>query len=252
MSTSQIVTALAIAAVAAPLSASAVTAVHTDSPPFAVAIRLSVDSSIASARVAPQLKNEAAEIWRPYGVQLAWTNADVSELAPGSVSLDVSVDRQFEKSRRLDGPRVLGHALMNPAAAWQPIHVSFEATESVLAQRTTGPRSIAGIVPDQDLARALGRVLAHEIGHVLLGAAGHDRAGLMRATFIPDELAEPDSRPFRLTCSSAARLRSRLDALTGYAQRGAEHGSGPLDSADVRETPEFRDQASCIAVQPGR
>ena len=64
-------------------------------------------------------------------------------------------------------------------------------------------------------ARALGRVLAHEIGHVLLSAPYHDEAGLMRAVFRPDELAGPDRAPFRLTCGGIGRLRSRVRMLTG-------------------------------------
>ena len=43
-------------------------------------------------------------------------------------------------------------------------------TKTILALRHTTRSSLAGIVLDQELARALGRVLAHEIGHVLLGA----------------------------------------------------------------------------------
>jgi hypothetical protein len=90
----------------------------------------------------------------------------------------------------------------------RPIRVSLDATASVLATRSV-PR-----VSDRDLARALSRVLAHEIGHVLLGAPYHDQAGLMRAVFLPEELADPDRRPFRLTCNGIARLGSRLRALT--------------------------------------
>ena len=100
--------------------------------------------------------------------------------------------------------------------------------ESVL--RTVRP-SMGGLVRDHELARALGRVLAHEIGHVLLGALYHDRAGLMRAAFRPDELAEPNGAPFHLTRNSVDRLRSRLPALTRR---------------------ESSDRASCIAFQPAR
>jgi hypothetical protein len=41
------------------------------------------------------------------------------------------------------------------------------------------------------LARALGRALAHEIGHYLLGNTGHNGSGLMRAQLTPQELLEP-------------------------------------------------------------
>ena len=62
------------------------------------------------------------------------------------------------------------------------VHVSFEATERMLVD---GLITLPGawIVSDHDIARALGRVLAHEIGHVLLAAPYHERDGLMRANF---------------------------------------------------------------------
>jgi hypothetical protein len=97
--------------------------------------------------------------------------------------------------------------------------VSFDATEDVLALRTTNQ---ALIVRDHELARALGRVLAHEIGHVLLGAPFHDEAGLMRGVFRSNELAEPNRAPFRLTRSDVGRLRSRIPALTGIEQEPIE------------------------------
>jgi hypothetical protein len=44
---------------------------------------------------------------------------------------------------------------------------------------------------DLFVARALGRALAHEIGHYLLGTARHTPHGLMRERFTPQELLEP-------------------------------------------------------------
>jgi hypothetical protein len=65
------------------------------------------------------------------------------------------------------------------------------------------------------MGRALGRVLAHEIGHVLLAVRQHDRSGLMRAVFTPAELGAPDREAFRLTSDDLGRLRSRIQVMTG-------------------------------------
>ena len=100
--------------------------------------------------------------------------------------------------------------------------MSFDATERVLALRTTSQASLVRIGHDHELARALGRVLAHEIAHVLLGAPNHDEAGLMRVSFRPDELAAPDRAPFRLTCLGVGRLRSRIRMLTGIEQESTD------------------------------
>jgi hypothetical protein len=100
------------------------------------------------------------------------------------------------------------------APATQPIRVSFDATEQVLALRTTRI-SFGRSEHERELARALGRVLAHEIGHVLLAVPNHDGAGLMRAAFRPNELAATEGAPFRLSCDGVGRLKSRIRVLTG-------------------------------------
>jgi len=71
------------------------------------------------------------------------------------------------------------------------------------------------IAYDHDLGRALGRVLAHEIGHVLLAAPNHANAGLMRAAFRADELAALDRAPFCLTCIGVSRLENRIRSMSG-------------------------------------
>jgi hypothetical protein len=183
---------------------------------FDVAIRLRVDRSIEARRVTPFMKREVEAIWEPYGVRLEWTDADGAETPVKTVSLDVTVERELEERYRIRSPVVLGHTDVTPEApAWRPIRVSFDATEEVLAERAFTRAAIGGMVLERDVGLALGRVLAHEIGHVLLGPPFHDRAGLMRAAFRPTELAEPDRRPFRLTCNGATRLRNRLRALSG-------------------------------------
>lgn len=218
--------------------------------PLRVGIHLRVDQSIVSRRLTGRLKDETEAIWGQYGIQLEWTDAGASEPAVDSVSLDATVERRFEAPERKAWATVLGDALVRPdAPSWQPIRVSFEATESVLRKlRPSG----GGLVRDHELARALGRVLAHEIGHVLLAAPYHDRAGLMRAAFRADQLAEPNRAPFRLTCGSVGRLRSRLRVLTGEPQLCRQHGSTLLDLEGSPGTSEESSAASCIAIQPAR
>jgi hypothetical protein len=243
-----------IAALVAALCACGVTAIYAHvHEPFAVGIRLLVDPSIASRRITDRLKTETEGIWGPYGIRIEWTDASPPEFAANSVSLDASLERQFENPRRMQWPPVLGRVVVKPDTPnWRPIRVSFDATENVLALRRTSRTSMAGIVLDQELARALGRVLAHEIGHVLLGAPYHDRAGLMRAVFRPEELAEADRAPFRLTCDSVGRLGSRLRVLAPDAQLVRQHDSTTLDFEGFRTKLERSPGASCIALQTSR
>jgi hypothetical protein len=210
-------TLLCLASVLAVGSAAAAQDLMTICEPFELRIHLQVDRSIASRVVLADLKDETESVWRPYGVRLEWTDVRAGETAPQGLSLEAILERRIrEEPNDPIWTPVLGRAFVNLTAPdRRPIRVSFEATEKVLALRTTNRVSFDGIVHDREMGRALGRVLAHEIGHVLLGAPNHDEAGLMRVSFRPDELAAPDRAPFRLTCIGIGRLRARIRTLTG-------------------------------------
>ena len=70
------------------------------------------------------------------------------------------------------------------------------------------------------LARALGRVAAHELGHYLLGSRQHARSGLMRAQFSPADLVADELSPFLLEPPERRMLEARLrDAQVLLAAR---------------------------------
>ena len=60
------------------------------------------------------------------------------------------------------------------------------------------------------LARALGRVAAHELGHYLLASRQHTSHGLMRARFRPDDLVGEDGSAFCLEPAERRTLEARL------------------------------------------
>ncbi len=60
-------------------------------------------------------------------------------------------------------------------------------------------------------AVVLGHVLAHEIGHVLLGHNGHAREGLMKATWSATEQTAMRHRSLSFTAEEGGHLRQQLD-----------------------------------------
>jgi len=214
-----------VAAVIAMLTASVLVAHAAAGEQLTIRTRLRIDRSIAPRRVAAELRQEAEAIWEPYGVRLEWVDAETTDPGTGGVSVDVTVVRRFTGAARAGSVSILGRTfLATETAVWRPIQVSFDAVEDALSERTAGRVSGAAMVLDVELARVLGRVLAHEIGHVLINAPEHDSTGLMRATFSPNQLVAPDRWPFRLTCATADRLRHRFQVRYGGVPLATQFG----------------------------
>lgn len=65
-------------------------------------------------------------------------------------------------------------------------------------------------VDDRVYARALGRVLAHELGHLLLRLNGHRDRGLMRSAFSHPSLIARGGRAFRFAEEDLLMIRDAL------------------------------------------
>jgi hypothetical protein len=180
-----------------------------------VDVMLQFGQGLPAPTLVESMKEEAARIWEPYGVRMAWVAANDAAGCPRpQVSFDVLVGRQRAQGRKI----VLGSTRLTllPIRC-APILIDYPATEQLLEGlridyllQTVGRRSVAPV----DLGRALGRILAHEIGHVVLGAATHQSRGLMRAAFVAQDLIRPQRSMYRLSATEVARLRARESVLS--------------------------------------
>src|SRR5262249_41061737 len=91
-----------------------------------------------------------------------------------------------------------------------PIITLYLATLVEMIARATIPGSGGDMSPailrDRAIGRAVGRVLAHELGHFLLRSRWHAPSGLMRPLHITTDLIGPERAGFALTAADAARL----------------------------------------------
>jgi hypothetical protein len=221
---------LTAAAVAMSCVCGAVTIQADEPPAVELQLHLRIDRSIGSRVLVGVLASEADAIWRPYGLRIDVTESpDVDGLH--GLSLEAIVERRMAGPAPRNGASALGRAWVDLTNPFRPIRASFEATEDLLETRPTHARAVPRIVHDHEMARALGRVLAHEIGHVLLGAPYHTAYGLMRPAYQAQELASIDRRPFELTCGDIARLHSRLEILTGAGGAADRQAVGTLADA---------------------
>ena len=192
-----------------------------------VAIVLTWTSATAPPAVERQtMLHEADAIWRAHGVAIVGLTPEQTMAPPTAdlrlvVTLDCTPRRPAPgRSERL-GAIPFDHE--NVPATTLTIQVG--AVEAIIARTRWGGRPFDQWPPawrDTLVGRALGRVLAHEIGHYLLASRVHTAEGLMRASFDGDELLRPGRGGFAVAARDLPRLQSRLAGL-GHGSALAEN-----------------------------
>jgi hypothetical protein len=186
--------------------------------PLLLHITLAVEPAPAmSTRLARAAVAEAAGVWAPYGVAVdacaplaSSGGARWREAGDAPAVLAVQI---IDKGRSVVAPGWRGPlAAIVFAGGGEPapaITVFMSDIEQfVAAAHVLGlaPSQWPSSLREELLARVLGRVLAHEIGHYVLRSPRHAARGLMRSQQVPDDLVAPSRRRFALTAADAARL----------------------------------------------
>jgi len=193
------------------------------SPPDRRSITVALVPIVPERISAAELKaaqQESSRLWAPYGVELVWLKrkSECQRLSSPLACLYIV----FTMKPLISGRRVeagsLGQVDFSPDG--QPlseIRVAYEAVATLLARwdrrfGLDGPKLFRAEV----VGRALGRVVAHEIGHILMGTRTHSSSGLMRHSFRASDLASWSSHTFALRPLEMAAIDARLasfDAL---------------------------------------
>jgi hypothetical protein len=183
------------------------------------------------ARVAPavllQAEKETARIFRMAGIEIAWVNcnrgAEPDQCAQflGSNQFMVHIVQSGVTRTKC----VLGESFLGEDGAGQYADVYFERIQ--WAQREF----------DADTAQLLGRVSAHELGHLLLGTHAHTAVGIMQPQWDPKNLRRIDLGVLVFTKEQSRLMKARI---TRNWQNGsvlrtsfdsalpAVHGASPL------------------------
>jgi hypothetical protein len=206
-----------LAALAAALSAGAAAARAEES---ALYIRIALEGDLpAGGRHVAAMIAEADGIWRAHGVRVRL--AAPGEGARGDVVLALNFAPPRSTVPRaprsgFDDIRLGTIQFADDGTPGRSISLSLEAVSAKVRHPATSGSSLVSWPPalaEAAVARALGRVLAHELGHFLLAWPAHTRRGLMRSAFDGRQLAAWDRRGFELDPGMLPRLRARLARL---------------------------------------
>jgi hypothetical protein len=190
-----------------PLAAFAITAAVASTPPHEphralivhLVHRCRPGTSCLPARIVALMKKEAERVWSPLNVRLAWIDSRRRVTLPHRAGLTVMLEDGAYLGLPANAGSVLA-ALTQPSdtCGWGVAHVWVRHVERHAASARGGEHVLMSFPPplaDMFLGRALGRALAHEIGHYLLGTREHTARGLMRAQFAPQDLLEDATGP---------------------------------------------------------
>jgi hypothetical protein len=212
-----IITSL-VAAVFASAFAGAAAPAASSLPP--VTITVSASSAVPPALVKRVLE-ETDAVWRAAGFSLVWRRESAAArarvdagpcLAPG-LRVTIGSGRAADAERRYENTMALGWIVFDDGLPDSEIYLSYDNADAYMASA----RAVVGLVDrmpiaerDLLLGRAMGRALAHEIGHFLLASKVHTPRGLMMATHTASDFFGYERSAFALDAAQRQAVAARL------------------------------------------
>src|SRR5215471_1958414 len=142
---------------------------------------------------------EASAIWGSAGITFEWHRVR-SEAEAVTWPLDITID---DRRAHVEPGGALGWITFNGNRPERSIHLS-RACADDLARSAPGRHDPTIAAHDTHIGRALGRALAHELGHYLLQSKAHTSHGLMRRTWSSDDSFAFGRKGFELTAEQRA------------------------------------------------
>jgi hypothetical protein len=168
------------------------------------------DYAQAGSEVLPRAEHVTDGMLQNAGVYIAWLSCSADESSPrnagcanlaGPLKITLHIVPGSKKERLSKNRDAFGLAVEEGAGEFAcDTWVFYDQIR--LAAASTG----------LDLPQILGSVIAHELGHLLLGANSHSRTGLMCARWSRKELLAADLGELSFSDSERARIRNSVVA----------------------------------------
>jgi hypothetical protein len=179
-------------------------------------VDLAIDRGTSSQRMIDAAAAEAAAVWARYGVDVRLVDC-ASSSAVRVIRLNVVVVPHRGADTQEGSIGAIEFASDTPRP-YVSLYVD-DVEQLVKATLGDAVRAWPAAEHDDMDGRALGRALAHEIGHFLLRSRQHARSGLMRATHPIPELIARDRRSFTVSSQEIARIAILQAALLDRSNR---------------------------------
>ena len=178
------------------------------------------------------MTEEFRRIWSREGVEIQWSHTPLPGVVP-DVTLPIAFDDRELRKHDPAHEDAFGVTLFNGRT--QRILVSIKRARQVVAARRGLADSGDSMTLEIALGRLLGRVVAHEIGHVLLMTTRHATHGLMNPKLETRDVGPLGEGQFVLSVPERERLAVRFsNTEAAVAQRADAAPTGP--PAVVRTT----------------
>ena len=155
-------------------------------------------------------------------VRLVWKRAGVTAtfgrygdpLPAGAARVSLRI---IHERRSVDEAAILAWTSVTPDGRPQPaLFVSAPGVVDLLSDTDIKGRPFTQrpqALRQQLIGQAIGRVVAHELGHYLLQSAGHAHRGLMRPRYSADDLVGPGLHPFHVAPADRPIVRHEVTRL---------------------------------------
>jgi len=189
----------------------------TRAEPIRLAVRLNIDQNGGLSGTQLRLAiEEVGEIWREVGVAVA-SGQDGDSSRSGEATVSLRILRARAPTGAGADRVVLAWVTAIESGRSAPLlFVSLPAVMEAVMRADALGRPVTQLtraLQDRLIARAVGRVAAHELGHYLLQSAAHEDRGLMRATYSSSELVGQWSDPFKIPTVEWPVFRQEVASL---------------------------------------